>query len=312
MAAPSTRFLAPPTLPADLAAALPFSRRVFVPSRGAFAGEPMHFIDHGPRDGRVVFLGHGNPTWSFLWRKVIAALPPDLRVVVPDAYGLGLSAKPREVARYTLDDQAVAYAELIEALDLRDIVLGGQDWGGPFVVGAGARVPERVAAVLLANTAVLQPRRPRGTLFHRFSRVPVVSDAVFRGLGFPQVLLEMAQGDRRLFAGSVRRAYRWPMRRLADRTAPLALARMVPDGPEHPSVAALGRGDAWLRAFAGPMTLVWGMRDPILAGALRKHEAAFPQARVVRTEAGHFLQEQVPEVLARELLALVDQTNPTD
>jgi len=96
----------------------------------------------------------------------------------------------------------------------------------------------------------------------------------------------------------VARAYTWPLRTWKDRAAPLALARMVPSGPDHPSMEALRRGEAWILAFKGPMALVWGLRDPLLGRALRHHEKAFPNAAVTRTEAGHFLQEEVPETLA--------------
>lgn len=94
------------------------------------------------------------------------------------------------------------------------------------------------------------------------------------------------------------RAYCWPLKSWQDRGTPLALARMVPHRPGHPNLPALRLGYEWAKAFSGPMALVWGMRDPILGRALRRHERDFPQAPVTRTQAGHFLQEEVPEALA--------------
>jgi haloalkane dehalogenase len=188
--------------------------------------------------------------------------------------------------------------ELVEALDLRGIILVGQDWGGPIAAQVGARLPERIAGLVLANTTVTVPSKPKGTWFHRFARVPVVSDLAFRGLGFPQTRLASVQGDKRSIRGEVARAYRWPLRTWRDRVAPLALARMVPDGPGHPSVVPLRRGEAWARSFSGPVALVWGLRDPILGRALRHVERIFPEAPVARTRAGHFLQEEVPEALS--------------
>ena len=94
------------------------------------------------------------------------------------------------------------------------------------------------------------------------------------------------------------RAYRWPLRSWRDRVAPLALARMVPNSPDHPSVPALRRGEAWARSFTGPVALVWGLRDPILGSALRHVARIYPEAPVTRTGAGHFLQEEVPEALS--------------
>lgn len=290
-------FLPPPALPGFLQPLLPFQRSAYILETGLDAGRRLHFIDHGDPASLPVLLLHGNPTWSFLWRKVIPLLP-GFRCVAPDLLGLGFSARLPRMSDHSVERHGAAIAELIERLDLRGIILVGQDWGGPIAVQVGARMPERISGVVLGNTSVLVPEHPRGTAFHRFARMPVVSDLVFRGLGFPQNILGRVQGDRRSISGVVARAYRWPLRTWADRVAPLALARMVPDGPGHPSVSALRRGEAWVRSFPGPMALVWGMRDPILARALGRHERVFPQAQVTRTEAGHFLQEEVPGELA--------------
>jgi haloalkane dehalogenase len=294
-------FVPPPPLPDWLAAELPFARGGFRLERGADAGRLVHFIDHGPRDARPVVMVHGNPTWSFLWRKVIARLP-EFRSVAPDLLGFGLSDKLRHHSEHSLARHGGAVAELIEALDLRGVVLVGQDWGGPIAALAGALLDSpsggRIAGLVLANTAVILPARLRGTAFHRFARIPLLSNIVFQDLGFPLRSLGRVQGDPASISGPTARAYRWPLRRIRERAAPLALARMVPDGPDHPSVPALRRGEAWVRSFAGPIALVWGTRDPILGRALRRHEEALPAAAVTRTAAGHFLQEEVPDELA--------------
>lgn len=290
-------FESPPPLPDFLADLVPYQRRGWRLERGPDAGRLLHLIDHGPRDGRPVLMLHGNPTWSFLWRQVIAELP-GFRCVAPDLLGLGLSDKPPRLEDHTVERHAGAVAELAEALDLRGAILAVQDWGGPIGVVAAAAAPHRFAGAVIANTAVTIPAKPRGTAFHRFARMPVVSDLAFRVLGFPLGVLHRVQGDPRSIRGVIARAYRWPLRRRRDRVAPLALARMVPDGPDHPSVPALRRGEAWVRGFGGPIALVWGTRDPILGRALRWHEKAFPEAPVTRTEAGHFLQEEVPGELA--------------
>ncbi|MBZ5714623.1 alpha/beta fold hydrolase [Nannocystis pusilla] len=284
-----------PELPAWLAALLPLRRSV-----SALAdGSRIHRIDHGDPEAPVVLMLHGNPTWSFLWREVIARLP-ELRCVAPDLLGFGLSSRI-SLHEHGIDRHADALAELVTRLELRRFVLVGQDWGGPLATALGARLPERVVGVVLGNTSVVAPTHPRGTWFHRFARVPVVSDVVFRGLGFPQFALSAVQGDRASIRGPVSRAYRWPLRHLSDRAGPLALARMVPGSLEHPSMPALRRGEAWLHAFVaggGPLALVWGERDPILGRGLARHVRAFPTATVTRTQAGHFLQEEVPAELA--------------
>jgi haloalkane dehalogenase len=297
----------PPTLPPWLAGHLPWPRRVHLLREGPDAGRGVHLLDRpGGPGARPVLLLHGNPTWSFLWRKPIAALDPArFRAVAPDLLGFGLSDKPRRVAEHSLVRHADAVAELVRALDLRGLILVGQDWGGPIAAAVGARLGERVAGLVLANTSVLVPASPRGTSFHRLARTPLVSDLLFRGLGFPMNALARAQGDPGSISGEVARAYRWPLRRWRDRAGPLALARMVPSSPDHPSVPELRRGEAWARGFAGPVALVWGERDPILGRALRRHVEAFPRATVTRTQAGHFLQEEVPG----ELVAAIEDVD---
>lgn len=282
--------LPPPPLPEFIARQLPFRRGLFpLPS-----GERLHLIDQGDPGARPVLMVHGNPTWSFLWRKVIALLPA-FRCVAPDLLGLGLSDR---IGRHSVERHGAALADLVEGLDLRGVILVAQDWGGPFATEAATRVPDRIAGCVFANTVVSLPAHPRTSLFHRFARMPGVSDLVFKGIGFPQIALWVVQGDRRSIRGDVARAYRWPLRSWKDRGTPLELARMVPHRPDHPSLPALRRGSEWAKSFAGPMALVWGMRDPILGRALRRHERDFPRAPVTRTSAGHFLQEEVPEELA--------------
>ncbi len=257
----------------------------------------MHFLDEGDRKAPTVVLVHGNPTWSFLWRRVIAALP-GFRCIAPDLLGFGCSSRLRSAVDHTVEAHTEALVELIEALNPGPFVLVGQDWGGPLAVQLGHALHPRVRGLVLANTSVFVPERPRGTSFHRFARLPLVSDLVFRGLGFPQNLLWSVQGDRSSIRGKISRAYRWPLRRTRDRVGPLALARMVPDDPEHPSVAPLRTGAAWARAFEGPVSLVWGTQDPILGRALGRHQRALPQAEITITDAGHFLQEEVPGAVA--------------
>lgn len=279
---------------------LPVQRCMYELDTGPHAGRSMHVLDEGPRDAPTVVMVHGNPTWSFLWRKVIAALP-EFRCIAPDLLGFGLSSRLRSAVDHTVRAHADALVTLVEEMVPGPFIVVGQDWGGPLAVQLARALPDRVRGVVLANTSVFVPDRPRGTTFHTFSRLPVVSDLAFRGLGFPQNILWAVQGDRRSIRGRVGKAYRWPLRRPADRVGPLALARMVPNGPEHPSVAALRDGQDWISSFEGPTALVWGTRDPILGRALRRHERELPRAEVTVTEAGHFLQEEVPQPLAEAI-----------
>jgi haloalkane dehalogenase len=280
-----------PSLPPWLERQLPFSRRMI--SVGEWR---MHVMEAG--QGRPVVLLHGNPSWGYLWRKVALALASQpLRIVMPDLVGLGLSDKPRDARVHTIENHARWLNAALDALSVEDCVFVGQDWGGPIGLHALAERP-RAQALVLANT-VIGPPRPgfRATAFHRFARLPVVSDVVFR-LGFPQNVMAFTQGDRRSIAGEVARAYRWPLRHIVDRVAPLAMARMVPDSQAHPSIAALGRCQQFVDGFAGPIAIVWGERDPVLGSVVNYLERKLPQAKVTRTRAGHFLQEEVPDEIA--------------
>jgi haloalkane dehalogenase len=297
----SHRAPAPP-LPPWLAKLLPFERyRVDVDGIG------VHVMEAGDPLGRPVLLVHGNPTWGFLWRKVVAELAGEkLRLVMPDLVGLGLSGKPREASWHTLDRHGAVMAGAIDALALDGLVLVGQDWGGPIGLRALADRPGRLAGLVVLNTVVGPPRpgfKPTG--FHKFANAPILSDVVFRGLGFPQIGLWAVQGDRRSIRGEVADAYRWPLRHRADRVAPLALARMVPSSLAHPSIVALEKCQAVVTGLRGPAAIVWGDRDPIL-GRVRSHiERLLPDAPVTRTQAGHFLQEEVPVEIAAAIRDVV-------
>jgi cis-3-alkyl-4-acyloxetan-2-one decarboxylase len=288
-----------PALPDWLAQQFPFTRRM------ARVGEhSIHFVDQG--EGAPVLLFHGNPTWSFLWRKVIHALAGEARIIAPDLVGLGLSDKPRRPSAHQLEMHVGVMCELVAALELDSIVVAGQDWGGPVGMGVASRFRGTVAGVLLSNTAVLKPARPfRPKAFHKFSHQPIVSDLAFRLGGFPLPIMPKVQGDPSSIGPLEKKAYRYPLRRVIDRAAPLGLARMVPNAESHPSTPTLDAIGGWVESYEGPVELVWGTKDPILGGALGRHARALPQARITETDAGHFLQEEVPEPIAAAISRLI-------
>ena len=269
----------------------------------------MHVMEAG--QGFPVLLLHGNPTWGFLYRKVAHCLrDAGLRLIMPDLVGLGFSDKPRDISTHSLATHAEWLGELVNRLGLERLVFVGQDWGGPIGLRALAESPERLAGLVLMNTVAAPPKEGfKPTLFHRFSRTPVLSDLVFRGLGFPQNGLRFAQGDRRSIAGKTARAYRYPLSRPRERAAPLALARMVPDTLAHPSVGDLEICRRFTESFRGPASLVWGDRDPILGRVCARLQRLLPQAEVTHTDAGHFLQEEVPELIAKAIRRVATDSN---
>lgn len=290
-------FASPPSLPSWLGDELPFNRRVF-----SDAGHAIHFVDEGK--GRPVLLLHGNPTWCYLWRKVIRLLAGEnVRIIAPDLVGLGLSDKPRDPATHTLDFHAERISALIHALDLDNLTIGAQDWGGPIGAVMAARNPGRVAGVVFGNTSIRVPdRAPRVTPFHRFSRTPILSDLAFRHLNLLVRNLHRVQGNRSSIGRTERRAYLYPFPKVSDRVAPLALARLVPTDLASPTFTTMREAHDWAVSFAGPVHLVWGRRDPILGRTIHSMKKLFPDADVTETGAGHFLQEEVPEEFADAIL----------
>lgn len=301
-------------LPDFIAAQLPADYRERAVEVG---GEHMHVFEWGPADGRPVVLVHGNPTWGFLWRKVVAELlgrddfASGYRFVVPDLIGLGLSSKPRDLEAHTLVHHSRWFGAMLDEVVPGPLVVVAQDWGGPISLHAMASRLSRLRGIVLGNTAVGPPHaRFKPTLFHRLSQLPLASDLLFRRIGFPLGVLHLSQGDRSSIRGDVARAYRWPLRRYEDRAAPLALARMVPDSHDrHVSVPELRISQLAFTEADVPVHLVWGTRDPILGRVINHLARLRPDATVTRTDAGHFLQEEVPVQLAD---AIVDVAGRAD
>lgn len=278
-----------PPLPDWLARLAPFHRWI-----ADLGDHRIHVMETG--SGFPVLLLHGNPMWGFLYRKVAKALSDEpLRLIMPDLIGLGFSDRPSS-EWHTLENHARWIGRLIEELQLDRLLLVVHDWGGPIGLRALADRQDKLAGLVVLNT-VVDPPRPgfRPTAFHRFSHVPVFSQTAFRLFGFPQNALHRVQADPQSIRGEVGRAYRYPLRGLKNNAAPLALARMVPTSLQHPSIGGLKICGEFAQKIEVPTAIVWGDGDPILGRALKRMTRLFPRAKVIRTSAGHFLQEEVPE-----------------
>lgn len=295
-----------PGLPRWIESQLPEGIRRYVVDIG---DHRLHVMETG--EGFPVLLLHGNPTWGFLYRKIMAALADTpLRCIAPDLAGLGLSSRPA-LADHTMINHARWIGMLIDTLEVDRLIFVGQDWGGPIGIRALADRPMKLAGLVLMNTAVMPPRPDfKPTTFHRFSNMPVISDIVFRGFGFPQVMLHKVQGDPASIRGDVARAYRYPLQRFSANAAPLALARMVPGRADHPSVAQLEVCRKMVSGYDGPAELVWGKKDPILGRVLSRMQEVLPRAPVTETGAGHFLQEEVPDQIAAAIRRVAGRIGP--
>jgi cis-3-alkyl-4-acyloxetan-2-one decarboxylase len=283
-------------LPDWLAAMVPFDRyRVEIEP-----GLAMHVMEQGK--GRPVVLFHGNPTWGFLYRKVAAELRDEpFRLIMPDLIGLGFSDRPPRVGDHTFANHSKWMSTLLDELDLADAIAVVQDWGGPIGLHALSRHPGVMTGVVVMNT-LIEPPKPgfRPSLFHRFFSTRT-GDLLSRYAGLPQKTLGFAQGDRKSISGDVARAYSYPLQRSRGNEAVAALVRMVADDMEHPTVALQAEVRDYVADFSGSSALVWGTRDPVLGRLLRRHGRLLPDARVTATDAGHFLQEEVPAEVAEAI-----------
>lgn len=251
-------------------------------------GHTLHYVDEG--EGPVLLMLHGNPTWSFLYRKLIAGLRDRFRCVAPDLPGFGLSVA-RPGFGFTADGQARVIARFIETLDLRDVTLVGQDWGGPIGLSWAIGHPERVRGLVLGNTwAWPLTGQRRYELFSWLMGGPIGSMAAWLFNGVWMVFFRLGL-ESELDPG-VRSMYRAPFgprhRRRPTSIFPRQLIRA--DG-------LLRRVEEGLPKLRDkPVLLPWGERDFAFRTAERERlAAAFPNHQVLLLpEASHFWQEDAP------------------
>jgi pimeloyl-ACP methyl ester carboxylesterase len=256
-------------------------------------GPRMHYVDEGT--GPAVVMLHGNPTWSFYYRELIAALRSDHRVIAPDHIGCGLSDKPRRYP-YTLATHIDNLERLLEHLGLDDVALAVHDWGGAIGFGLAARRPDRVSRFIVFNTAAFFGPVPRRI---RMCRLPVLGPLAVRGANaFARGAVWMACKSRSRMTPEVRAGYLLPYGSYAHRIAILRFVRDIPMRPGDCSYALLESIEAALPRFRDrPMIILWGMADfcfneRFLNGWIER----FPEAQVHRfSQAGHYVLEDAAE-----------------
>ena len=269
-------------------------------------GIKMHVLETGT--GYPVYMQHGNPTSGFLYRKVAAALPKDrFRIIMPTLVGLGFSSKVPASA-HRLENHLRWTASLIARLDLGQAIYVGQDWGGPVGMGALARNPGIISGAVVMNTGFNAPTQ-KGDISaaHAAVKTPVVGEFILETFGSIFDRLPEAQGDPASLPREVRDLYGRPLREAGNIKAPLAMMRMVADGPDHPSAVQMREIEGYVATLDIPVRIVWGMADPILGNKLGLMQANFPDAPVTETTAGHFLQEEVPAEIAAAVIAVADE-----
>lgn len=274
----------------------------YVPRYADVGGVRMHYVDEGPPGEVTVLLLHGEPTWSYLYRHVIAPLcAAGHRVVAPDLIGFGRSDKPLAIADHSYGGHLAWLERWLAALALHDIVLFGQDWGALLGLRLVAAHPERFAAVAVGNGMLLtgQERLPAlFQLWRLFARITPV---------FPAGWI-VQSGTRRCLTRAERRAYDAPFPAFRYQAGPRALPRRVPVVPDDPE--AVANRWAWerLRTWHKPFLTLFSDGDPITRGIEYPFQRQVPGAAGQphrRLQGGHFLQEDAPAAIAAALDRLI-------
>jgi haloalkane dehalogenase len=263
----------------------------------------LHYVDEG--QGPPLVMVHGIPTWSFLYRRLIRALSPRFRCVVPDHIGFGLSDKPPGWS-YRPRDHAGNLTALIEQLGLRDITLVVHDFGGPIGLAQAVERPDNVARLVLFNTWMWSFAGDREkTSIGRLLASPLGRFLYTRLNVSPRLIFKHAFADRSKLGGGVHRHYLAPLGTPSERWGNWVMAREL-----------LGSADWYESLWARrdrirdkPALLLWGMKDVAFREKeLTRWAALFTRARVVRLDdVGHAPMEEAPEPVVAEMQAFLSR-----
>ena len=256
-------------------------------------GHNMHLVDQG--DGSPVVFVHGNPTWSFYYRRLIRMLPDGLRAIAPDHIGCGLSDKP-QAYEYTLNSHVENLCALIDSLHLENVSFVAHDWGGAIAMGCAATMADRVRSISLFNTAAFPP--PYFPLRIRACRFPILGAFAMRGLNlFSRAALSMAMSRTKL-SKTARVGLLAPYNSWHNRVAVNAFVRDIPANDRHATWNRLAEIEASLPEFCEtPVQLVWGMKDWCFnEQCLQRFMDAWPHASVLKlNDVGHYVCEDATD-----------------
>jgi haloalkane dehalogenase len=262
----------------------------------------LHYVDEG--EGDPVLLLHGEPTWAFLYRKLIPPLAGVARVVAPDYLGFGRSDKPTRVEDYSYDLHYRSIERLADVLDLRGTTVVVQDWGGPIGLRLAVEHPERVARLVILNTGIGAGRAPspEWLRFRDFMR-RVGPEIV------PGQLVRMSAVTE--LADEVVDAYNAPFPTPESKAGVLAFPELVPTELDHPSAAKMLEVRAALERWERPALVLFSDSDPIFSPAaaerMASHIPGAGPAEIV-AGAGHFLQEEKGEEIAERIVSFLGES----
>jgi len=272
----------------------------FAPHYCDYQGLRMHYLDEGK--GEPVLLLHGEPTWAYLYRRMIPELSNHFRVIVPDYLGFGRSDKPEDLAFYTYDMHTDSIRALIQALDLQHVTLVGQDWGGPIGLRVAVESKSRFTRLVVMNTGLFADAgwpTPGFMTWRKF--------AERLGLDLPVAKVVQRSCLREMDEATLR-AYEapWPTRESKAGVARFPL--LVPLSAQDPGASEMRVVAEALRSWSIPALVIWSDRDPVFSPQMGQIFARMlPGAGAMQLIEGasHLLQEDKGEEIARRILEWV-------
>ena len=268
-------------------------------------GIRLHYVDEG--SGPPILLVHGQPTWSYLYRKMIRPLvAAGYRCIAPDLMGFGLSDKPTDESAYTLGRHVELVTGLVEKLQLAGVTIVGQDWGGPVGLRYAIDHQDNVRSLVILNTLV------------KITPVPLLFTFVFRNGGFSsflvrrldlfrKIIFRRGWPFRRPLEAGVMEQYKMPHPTAASRAGIAAFPKMIPGNDRHPNAAYISQIDSVLRNWDVPVLVMFSDGDIAFKpteGQCITEMVPDGRFQVVRN-AGHYLQEDASEEIAQRMVTFL-------
>jgi haloalkane dehalogenase len=265
-------------------------------------GLRMHYVDEG--SGAPILLLHGEPTWSFLYRKLIPTLSAAGRTIAPDYFGFGRSDKPTRIENYSYDFHYASVERLADELDLRETTVVVHDWGGPIGLRLAVEHPDRVARLVILNTGIGAGRAPSDEWlrFRAFVR-RVGTDLV------PGQLIRISAVTE--LADEVVESYNAPFPTPESKAGVLAFPEQVPTEMDHPNAAKMLEIKAALERWEKPALVLFSDSDRSFSTVAAEHMASrIPGAGPAEyvAGAGHFLQEEKSEEVADRIVRFLAES----